>query len=362
MKKNNKTVMVAMSGGVDSSVAAALLKDQGYRVVGATMLLWDGEAVGVESGCCGTQDLIDARAVCARLDIRHYGIDLRKEFDREVIQPFARTYLDGRTPNPCILCNERLKFRYLLRKARSVGADRLATGHYARIAGDGPYTLNRGADRGKDQTYFLFPVDQEILSHLIFPLADMTKEEVRTRAREQGLPVHEKAESQEICFIPPGGLKGFLEQNSRGEVAPGPVVDMSGRVIGSHDGFCHYTIGQRKGLGVAAGEPLYVVRIDPPTNTIVLGSREEASSRGLVANGVTWVGGPPAAAGFRAQVQIRHRHSPADCEVEVLDGDSFRVTFDDPQHGIAPGQAAVVYDGDLVLGGGWITKGVGVSE
>ncbi|UCF30695.1 MAG: tRNA 2-thiouridine(34) synthase MnmA [bacterium] len=355
MNKNDRTVMVAMSGGVDSSVAAALLRDQGYRVVGATMLLWDGEAAGVESGCCGTQDLVDARAVCARLGINHYGIDLREEFRREVVEPFAMTYLRGRTPNPCILCNERLKFHYLLRKAREVGARWLATGHYARIEGRGPFRLCRGTDRSKDQSYFLFPVDQEILAHLIFPLGNLTKDEVRDKAGELRLAVHEKPESQEVCFIPPDGLKDFLREASHDEIVPGPLLDTAGNVIGSHDGFCFYTIGQRKGLGVAAAKPLYVTRIDAAGNTIVLGTREEASFPDMLVESATWVAGQPPSDHFRAQVQVRHRHRPAEGEVRILEGGSFRVFFDEPQHGVAPGQAAVVYDGDTVLGGGWIS-------
>ena len=354
MNKNDKTVMVAMSGGVDSSVAAALLKEQGYRVIGATMLLWEGGDSGMESGCCGTQDLVDARAVCSRLGIRHYGIDLREEFLREVVEPFALSYLEGRTPNPCILCNERLKFHFLLEKARAVGARWLATGHYARVEGQGPFGLGRGADRSKDQSYFLFSVGQEILSHLMFPLSRMTKEEVRARAHELDLPVHEKPESQEICFIPPGGLKDFLREAAGGDVEPGPVVDTAGKVMGYHDGFCFYTTGQRKGLGVSGREPLYVVRIDAGSNTVVMGTWEEASSREMQVARATWIAGGPPEDNFRAHVQIRHRHGPAECQVKITDDGAFHVLFDEPQHGVAPGQAAVVYEGDIVLGGGWI--------
>ena len=352
----HETVMVAMSGGVDSSTAAAVLLEQGYRVVGATMLLWADDPDGFESGCCGTRDLSDARAVCASLGIRHYGIDLREEFDRDVVEPFTGTYLKGRTPNPCILCNQHLKFRYLLHRALAVGADRLATGHYARITGTGPYGLSRGRDAGKDQSYFLFPMGQEVLSRLLLPLGGMTKEEVRQKAGSLQLPVHEKPESQEICFIPPGGLKGFLKDRAGGSISPGPMLDTGGREIGRHQGICFYTVGQRTGLGIAAPEPLYVVSIDAEANAVIVGSREEAASTGLEADDATWLAGDPPPGTFRAQVQIRYRHRPASATVRNNGNGRFTVIFDEPQHGVAPGQAAVVYDGDQVLGGGWISQ------
>jgi len=355
MNKSAETVIVAMSGGVDSSVAAALLQEEGYRVVGVTMLLWDGEAHGIESGCCGTQDLSDARAVCSELGINHYSMDLRKEFLSDVIEPFTRTYLAGKTPNPCILCNEHLKFRYLLTKARAVGAGKLATGHYGRIMGNTSFSLARGVDSSKDQSYFLYPVDQTVLSQLLLPLGELSKEAVRLKANDLGLKVHEKPDSQEICFIPPGGLKDFIREAGQDQVTPGPVLDTEGNPIGTHDGVCHYTVGQRKGLGIAAPEPLYVVRIEPETNTIVLGSREEAHSQELTVAEVRWIAGEPPADSFRAQVQIRHRHTPAQCLIDVNKDGCMKAVFDEPQHGVAPGQAAVVYEGDYVLGGGVIS-------
>ncbi|UCG37869.1 MAG: tRNA 2-thiouridine(34) synthase MnmA, partial [bacterium] len=292
------TVLVAMSGGVDSSVAAAVLVEQGYRVVGVTMLLWPEEVPGADEGCCGTAHLTDARAVCHALGIPHYTMDLKAQFLSDVVEPFVATYRAGRTPNPCILCNEHLKFRHLLSKARAVGADLLATGHYARILGEGPYRLARGVDTSKDQSYFLFTLGQPELGHLLFPLGSMTKGQVRRKAWSLGLPVHEKPESQEICFVPPGGLRDFIRRRTESMPGPGDIVDTGGTVLGTHDGACFYTVGQRKGLGIAAPEPLYVVRIDAASNTVVVGSREEASTGGFTASGVTWVGGGPKAPSF----------------------------------------------------------------
>jgi tRNA-specific 2-thiouridylase len=357
------TVLVAMSGGVDSSVAAAVLQEQGYRVAGITMLLWPEDVPGAEEGCCGTVHLNDARAVCLKLGIPHYTLDLQKEFLSDVVEPFVDTYLEGRTPNPCILCNEHLKFRHLLRKARGVGADLLATGHYARImggvGGESPWRLARGVDDSKDQTYFLFPMDQGILSHLLFPLGSMTKAEVRARARELGLSVHEKPESQEICFVPPGGLRDFIREKgsdfrSGGLPGPGEIVDTEGNVLGTHEGACFYTVGQRKGLGIAAPEPLYVVRIDAATNTVIVGKRAESSFSGLTASGFTWIEGTPPSGSFEATIQIRHRHTPAPSTIIVNEDGTVDVAFNEPQHGVAPGQAVVVYDSEYVLGGGWI--------
>ena len=358
----DRTVLVAMSGGVDSSVAAAVLLEQGYRVIGVTMLLWPEDIPGAEEGCCGTVHLNDARDVCSRLGITHYTMDLQKEFLSDVVHPFVATYLDGRTPNPCISCNEHLKFRHLLRKATGIGADLLATGHYARILGNGAYRLARGVDASKDQTYFLFTLGQEEMSRLLFPLGEMSKEEVRSKARSLDLPVHEKPESQEICFVPPGGLRDFISQNAPDLPGAGKVVDLEGNVIGRHEGACFYTVGQRKGLGIASAEPLYVTRIDAITNTVVMGSRDEASFSGLTASGVSWVADGPSEKSFEAQVQIRHRHTPATSVITVHDDGTITVAFDELQHGVAPGQAVVIYDGDIVLGGGWITGPLARSD
>jgi tRNA-specific 2-thiouridylase len=351
-----ETVLVAMSGGVDSSVAAAVLLEQGYKVFGVTMLLWPEDVEGAEEGCCGSVHLNDARDVCHRLGISHYTLDLQKEFLSDVVRPFVATYLDGRTPNPCISCNEHLKFRHLLHKATGIGADLLATGHYARILVNGSFLLARGVDLSKDQTYFLFTLGQKEMSRLLFPLGEMTKGEVRAKALDLDLPVHEKAESQEICFVPPGKLRDFISQNAPDLPGPGEVVDMDGKAIGRHEGACFYTVGQRKGLGIASSEPLYVVRIDIVSNTVVMGSRDEASFIGLKASGVSWVDSKPPGSRFEAQVQIRHRHTPAPSLITIQGDGTISIDFHEPQHGVAPGQAVVIYDEDIVLGGGWITE------
>ena len=357
----DKTVLVAMSGGVDSSVAAAVLLEQGYRAFGVTMLLWPEDVPGAEEGCCGTVHLNDAREVCHRLGIPHYTLDLQEEFLTDVVRPFVDTYISGRTPNPCILCNEHLKFRHLMRKAAGIGADLMATGHYARIidpGGKGAYRLARGADVSKDQSYFLFTLNQNEMPRLLFPLGDMTKEAVRRKAQSLGLSVHEKAESQEICFVPPGGLQDFIRGNASYFPGPGDVVDMEGKVIGRHEGACFYTVGQRKGLGIASGDPLYVVKIDSAANVIVMGSRERASFGSLSATGVNWASRHPPANVFEARVQIRHRHTPAPSRITVHGEGEIIVDFGEPQHGVAPGQAVVIYEGEVVLGGGWITEGI----
>jgi tRNA-specific 2-thiouridylase len=355
---NDKTVLVAMSGGVDSSTAAAVLLEKGYRVAGATMLLWPEDVPGAEEGCCGTAHLQDARIVCQKLGIRHYTMDLRAEFLSEVVGPFVETYLAGRTPNPCILCNQHLKFRHLMRKARAVGADLLATGHYARILGNGPRKLARGADGDKDQSYFLFPLSQEELKHLVFPMGNMTKEEVRNKARELELPVHGKPESQDVCFILPGGLRDFISSRAPELPGPGSILDTRGNFLGTHEGSCFYTVGQRKGLGIAGKEPLYVTRIDAEINTITLGERLDALSSGLILRCPHWVGGPSPGIPFHARIQIRHRHTPTGCTVDSGPEGAIRVIFDEPQHGVSPGQAAVIYDRDVVLGGGWIESSI----
>jgi tRNA-specific 2-thiouridylase len=354
-----------MSGGVDSSVAAAVLLEQGYKVFGVTMLLWPEDVPGAEEGCCGTVHLNDAREVCNRLGIPHYTLDLQEEFLSDVVHPFVETYLNGRTPKPCISCNEHLKFRHLLRKATGIGADLLATGHYARILvteGNAAYHLARGVDKSKDQTYFLFTLAQKELSHLLFPLGGMTKDQVRRKAESLHLPVHEKPESQEICFVPPGRLRDFIRENAPDLPGPGDVVDMKGNVIGRHEGACFYTVGQRKGLGIASAQPLYVVRIDAASNTVVMGSRDEASFIGLTASGMSWVADSPSGESFEAQVQIRHQHTPSPSLITAHEDGTITVAFIEPQHGVAPGQAVVVYDGEYVLGGGWITGPLARSD
>ncbi len=355
MKRKN--VLVAMSGGVDSSVAAAVLARRGFQVKGVTMLL--ASETGSEHGNSTVfpESVSDARMVCRRLGIEHETIDLRDQFRSEVVEPFISSYLSGRTPNPCILCNEHVKFRFLLEKASVSGADMVATGHYSRILETMPRGLARGMDREKDQSYFLFFLGQAELERLVLPLGGMTKDEVRKKAREFDLPVHEKGESQDACFVQPEGVRGFLSRNTSLLPGPGWFVDKAGNRLGTHGGACFFTVGQRKGLGIAASFPLYVVKINAAANEVVLGSREDVSFPELVLSNPRWVSGTPPGGPFRSLVQIRHRQKPVGCRAFFLPNQTLRVIFDEPQHGVAPGQAAVFYDDEKVLGGGWITDG-----
>lgn len=352
-------VLVAMSGGVDSSVAAALLRDSGHDVVGVTMRLYDEEpsplpAPDSARGCCGIRAVDDARRVCARLGIPHYPLDFRAAMEREVIADFCAEYARGRTPNPCIRCNDILKFRLLLGRLPEFSADRLATGHYARAvpARDGPQ-LHRAADRARDQSYFLYRLTREQLARVILPLGELTKEEVRGRARSYCLPVADKPDSQEVCFIPGDDYTAFLRRRRPDLFRPGPVIDESGRELGRHDGIAGFTIGQRRGLGLPLGGRRYVVRLEPETATIVLGPESSAYGTTAELEATSWVAGCPPAGEFRALVRIRNQHSPAAALVRVA-GDRASVRFDEPQWALTPGQAAVCYDADRVLGGGTI--------
>ncbi|MCS7316476.1 MAG: tRNA 2-thiouridine(34) synthase MnmA [Bryobacterales bacterium] len=364
------TIAVAMSGGVDSSTAAALLKASGARVIGLTMQLWNqrrlpeldpgGAAIG---RCCSLDDVYDARRVAEHLGIPYYVVNFEEVFERRVVRPFVEEYLRGRTPIPCTHCNTYLKFDEFLRLARSLGAERIATGHYARIRRDpasGRWLLLRGADAGRDQSYFLFGLRQEQLAHTVFPLGELTKDEVRELARRMGLPVASKADSQEICFIPRGDYPAFIEAylRSRGEPFQprrGPIVTADGRVLGEHAGVHRYTVGQRRGLGVAAGEPLYVLATDPQQGRVVVGRDAELMCDRLVAERVNWIAFEQPPDRLRAMVKIRHKHEPAWAEIRPAgEPEAAEVVFDQPQRAITPGQAAVFYDGDLVLGGGWI--------
>jgi tRNA-specific 2-thiouridylase len=346
-------VVVAMSGGVDSSLAAALVVERGAEAIGVTLHL-----AGSASRCCSLADADDARRVAERLGMRFYVANYRERFQREVIEPFADAYLAGRTPIPCVTCNKRFKFDYLLERARVFGAERVASGHYARIDDDpetGLRRLRRAADPAKDQTYFLFQLDQAQLRALEFPLGELGKQEVRERARALGLVTADKPESQEICFVPDGDYARVVER-LRPAALPGEgeVVDGEGRVLGRHAGVHRFTVGQRRGLGLSGGQRRYVTRVDAARNRVVVGSAEALETRSAWVSEVSWVSGKAPPPGTRARVRVRYRHAGAPATLEPGPDDRVCVRFDAPVTAVAPGQAAVFDAGDVVLGGGWL--------
>jgi tRNA-uridine 2-sulfurtransferase len=370
---NAETIAVAMSGGVDSSTVAAMLRAEGHNVIGLTMQLWnqrrlaghEGMRESVQGRCCSLDDVYDARRVAETIGIPYYVVNHEERFEREVVRPFVEEYLSGRTPIPCSLCNNHLKFDQLLIVARQIGADKIATGHYAQVVWNeqnGRWLLKRPADKAKDQTYFLFGLTQEQLSRTLFPLGGMMKPEVRELARKHGLVIAEKPDSQEICFVPGGDYKAFLDAylSEQGSALPetgGEMVTSDGRVIGEHSGVHNFTVGQRKGLGIATGSPLYVIQIKNDTRQVVVGNDEQLFSRTLRARRVNLISVAELPGPMRVAVKIRHKHQPAPAVVESTGADEVLVTFDDPQRAITPGQAAVFYDGDVVVGGGWIESG-----
>jgi tRNA-specific 2-thiouridylase len=346
-------VVVAMSGGVDSSVAAALLAESGHDVVGVSMQLYDqrnGESFGT---CCTLDDLHDARRVAGAIGIPHYILNFERQFHEAVVSNFVQEYTSGRTPLPCAHCNSNLKFSTLLERANGLGAGRVATGHYARVeqAGDGRWRLRRGIDAEKDQSYFLFSLTQDQLAQAAFPVGPLTKGQVRDHARRLGLRVADKPDSQEICFVPSGDYAAFVE--SKAGTRPGRIADADGHTLGTHGGVHRFTVGQRKGLGVASPAPLYVLRIDADSGTVTVGPRAALGRAAFTASGVTWTSGVVPEAWTPVTAQIRHRHRPAPARVRALEGRRAEVEFAMPQNAISPGQAAVFYDDD-VLGGGWI--------
>lgn len=350
-------VVVGMSGGVDSSVAAYLLKEQGYDVIGVTMQIWPEEhALQAEDGCCGLSAVEDARRVAAGIGIPHYVMNFRREFQEQVIDYFMEEYLQGRTPNPCIACNRHVKWEALLLRSRAIGADYLATGHYARVdkLENGRYAVKRAAVPVKDQTYALYNLTQEQLSHTLMPVGAYSKEEVREIAEKIGLQVAKKPDSQDICFVPDGDYAGYIERNAGREIPEGNFVTSDGKVLGRHKGITHYTVGQRKGLGLALGYPAFVLEIRPHTNEVVIGTHEESLVRTLRANQLNFMAVEEITKPMRVFAKIRYNHKGAWCTVKRTGADEVTCMFEEAQRAVTPGQAVVFYDQEYVVGGGTI--------
>ena len=361
-----------MSGGVDSSAVAGMLQRDGQKIVGFTMQLWNQRRLpelvpegGVTGRCCSIEDVYDARHTAELLGILYYVVNFEQRFEEQVVKPFVDEYLAGRTPIPCTLCNNFLKFDEFLERAAGVGADGMATGHYARVGFDdvsGRWQLRRAVDESRDQTYFLFGLTQPQLARTLFPLGGMLKPEVREVARSLGLPVAEKPDSQEICFVPNGDYAAFIdayfqEKGIPRERTQGEIVDADGKVLGEHEGVHHFTIGQRRGLGIAAGEPLYVIATVPSEQRVVVGRNDDLLRGDVEVGGVNWISIAPPSEPIRASVKIRNKHAAAPAWLTPgADPERVEIRFDDPQRAVTPGQGAVFYDGDLVLGGGWIEK------
>lgn len=349
-----KRILVAMSGGVDSSTTAAILKREGHDVIGVTMQLWDyGDG---ESGCCSADDVRDARRIADQIGIPHYVVNYMDIFKKYIVEDFISKYLSGRTPNPCVLCNQFMKFNFLLRRAMELGAEYLTTGHYAGIEEEGGRLyLRKAKDEIKDQSYFLFGLTQKELRRIIFPLGSMTKNEVREVAKGMNLRVANKPDSQEVCFITGGDYREFLKVHTEMENKKGEIVDTNGNVLGYHDGVHSFTVGQRRGLGIAKGKPLYVVKVEPELNRVIVGEEKDIFRTVLIASNVIWADEPHSGEA-QVRAKIRYRHRESDAVVHTKSGEEALVEFKTPQRAMTPGQAVVFYDGDRVLGGGWIRE------
>lgn len=347
-------VLVAMSGGVDSSLAAAMLHAEGHSVIGVTLHLWDAAGDNKVGRCCAPEDRDDARRTCELLGVPHYVLDERTAFRAQVVDPFIQTNLAGRTPIPCVACNQEVKLKKLWQVAQSFGVDHVATGHYARVraGADGNVELLRGRDETKDQSYFLFGVGQDVLRRMVFPLGELNKTEARERAREFGLPNWDKPDSQELCFVPDQDVRGFVARTSGRAAEGGEIIDTQGQVLGQHDGITGFTIGQRRGLRVAGKEPKYVLKIIEDTRQVVIGSAAELQTSELEAESVIWTSAIPSES-FTAQLRVRSRHRASPCVITPTER-GFSARFDHPESAVAPGQAAVIYTGDQVVGGGYI--------